>query len=209
MIITKIYKVIIIQKARVVILLNYTKDDLKISASIIGAMVEKKSLDEALREVGLSEESLLSRWISAQSSDAAKEYGREILNFNLQKESGASLYLVKKVFCLPEEYESVAKAVSAKDTDKFKVLRAISSNKKIINYKGEGYGIEDYLVYGRSGVEAMRNTESQEPIFNFWKNDWIDLERIAKFDKLFSKVVYEHTLEDFKEVYDEILNLNI
>ena len=54
-------------------------------AGLVGAIVENKSLDESLKEVGLSETYLFEQCIAPQSSDVATKYVKEVM---AEKDSG-------------------------------------------------------------------------------------------------------------------------
>lgn len=174
---------------------NYTTPNL--FAAFIGAIVENKSLDDALKSVGLSEAYVLKQSVAQQSSEAAIGYVQELLleQFGIiSKENGSSLYLVKKVLCFPKEYEAMAEAVSGEHTSKFQVLRLIGANPLMFKYKQKNHGIEAYLVSGRDAMEAMRKTTAADPTFNY-NNTYFDVESAGEFDKLVTCAVYEHTPE--------------
>jgi len=172
-------------------------------AGIIGAVVEDKPLDEALRDVGLSEAYVLGQWVAPQSSDVATDYIKEIMSEYFGKISrgkGSGLYLVKKVFCTPDEYEAMAEAVSGEHTDKFQVLRLIGSNPQALKYKQKNPGLEAYLVSGRNPMEAMRKTTADDPTFNCSTTDF-DANDAKEFDELITNIVYKHTPEAVEKLF--------
>ena len=183
---------------------NFTMPNL--IAGLIGAVVENKSLDESLREVGLSEAYVLGQWIAPQSSDVAIDYVRELIaeQFGgISRDESSGLYLIKKVFCTPDEYEAMAEAVSGEHTDKFQVLRLIGSNPKVLNYKEKNHGFEAYLVSGRSSMEAMRKTTADDPNFNFSATHF-DADDARELDGLVTNAVYKHSPEAVEKLFSAI-----
>jgi hypothetical protein len=174
-------------------------------AGIIGAVVERKSLDEGLQEVGLSEDQVMDHFAAPQNSAAARDYAREQLTgqFGRLVSEGSDLYLVKKVFCDADEYQEMADAVSDADTDKFKVVRIIGSNPKTIGYQQDEEGIEAYLVAGDSPMEALRNTSAAEPNF-VSTTSWFDADDAKSFDKKLTTALYEHTPKAMEELFEEL-----
>jgi len=183
---------------------NFTSPNL--FAGLIGAVVENKPLDEALREVGLSEAYVIGQWIAPQSSDVATDYVREIMAEQLgrmSRDENSGLYLVKKVLCTSDDYEKMAEAVSEEDTDKFKVLRLIGSNQKMLKYKQEDPGLEAYLVYGRNQIEAMRKTTADDPIF-YYGGSFFDADLARELDELITNAFYKHTTEAVEILFDKM-----
>ena len=175
-------------------------------AGLLGAVVENKPLDESLREVGLSEAYVLGQWVAPQNSAVARNYVTEVMaeQFgSFSGDEGSGLYLVKKVFCTPKEYEAMAEAVSGVNTDKFQVLRLIGSNPKVMGYKQDNPGLEAYLVSGRNPMEAMRKTTASDPVFNYYSS-YFDADRAREVDKLVTNAVYEHSPEAFDKFFSAI-----
>ncbi len=185
----------------------------QIYAGIIGAIVENKTLDDSLKEVGLSEEILLNQLVAPQSSDIAKDYIKEELlkEFGLiSRDKNSDLYLIKKALCNPEDYKSMAEAVSKNDTDKFKVLRLISCDYDFLrckqnNYSLNIYGFEIYLVSGKNQLEAVRKTTKNNSIFKYYKTSFNE-ESIRKCDQLFTDAIYYHTKKTMEKVFRKIRN---
>ena len=183
---------------------NFTMPNL--FAGLIGAIVEDKSLDESLKDVGLSEALVFKQLISSHSSDVAKDYVREIVSEQLGKISrkkDSILYLVKKVLCTKNDYKEIAKAVSKEHTDKFQVLRLIGSNREVLKYKRQEPGLEAYLVSGKNPMEAMRKTTSEAPIFYRYMT-YFDANSAKKFDELVTNALYKHTLESVEKIFNLI-----
>ena len=167
----------------------------QISAGILGSIVEKKSLDEGLRDVGLSEEILLEQWIAPYNQDVVRSFAKEnITNVlgELKIEKNIPLYLVKKVLCDPAMFEDMAAAVEEQDTDKFRVLRVIGCVPAVIKYKGEQPGLESYLVCGNTPSDALRN--AQDPLFYHYSS-LFDAEDAKRLDSLITAAFYDHTIE--------------
>jgi len=171
---------------------------------IVGAVVENKSLDAALKDVGLSEQYVLSQFVSKSSGKEAASYIKERMATQFGKfsiDDKAGLYLVKKVYCAPEDFEDFGRVISAADTDKFKVARIISSNPQLMSYKQKNFGLEGYLVSGSSKLEAMRNTTEDEPVFNFSPTNF-DASAAGIFDNLVTTAVYTHTEDSFERLFE-------
>lgn len=172
----------------------------------ICAVVDNISLEEALQKFGLSKSDVIKPWVATQSSAAAFEYAGELIESQIskiKKEEGSDLYVVKKVFCNPTEYEDVAKAVSDENTDKFNVLRIIGSNPQIMAYKQGNTGIEIYLAYGKTPVEAMKKTTSGQPLYNY-SDSPLRIKKLEKFDSLITDLIYSHTLESARKAIEFI-----
>jgi hypothetical protein len=164
-------------------------------AGLLGTIVENKTLEDALNDVGLSESFVLNQWIAPQSSSIANDYVKELIaeQFGkISRDESSSLYLVKKVFCKPAEFEKMAEAVLGQDTDKFNVLRLIGSNPKLMKYKQENHGLEEYLVSGKNQLDALRKTSGEDPIFHYAAT-YFDENEARKFDQLFVDAIYNHT----------------
>ncbi len=178
----------------------------KMLAGVVGAVVENKSLDAALKDVGLSEKYVLSQFVSKSSGREAAAYVKERMTSQFGKffrDEKSGLYLVKKVYCAPEDFEDFGRVISAADTDKFKVARIISSNPQLMSYKQKNFGLEGYLVSGSSKLEAMRNTTEDEPVFNFSSTNF-DASDAGMFDNLITTAVYTHTEDSFERLYEAI-----
>lgn len=175
-------------------------------AGYLTSVVEDKSLDEGLREVGLSENYLVGQWVAPQSSEGAIDYVKDLMATQfgkISRDKGSRLYVVKKVLCTPDNYEAMAKAVSDADTDKFRVARIFSSNPKAIGYKQKNPGLEAYLASGRTPLEAFRATTSEDPIFKYNATSF-DADSAENFDGLVTDAVYKHNPEAVQKVLDPI-----
>lgn len=179
---------------------NFT--GINILASTIGAIVEREGLNLALQRVGLSDEFVLKKWIAPQSSEVATRYAKEIMTENFEGigDPKSEIYLIKKVFCNPNEYDAMAEAVSDEDTDKFKVLRIIGSNPQLMKYKQKNHGLEAYLLSARTPMEAMRKTSDDKSIMHYASTSF-NADDARKLDKLMSKAVYDHTPESLSELF--------
>jgi len=176
----------------------------KLFAAVIGSYVERKSLDDGLKEVGLSEDILLSEWLSPASPKYARDYTRDLISrgfLEMNPAEGGNLYLVKKVLCSNEEFADMEKAVNGNDTDKFKVLRLIGSNKSVMGYKQENNGFEAYLASGKNPLSAMKQTTTGDPFFNFSATGF-DASDAQKLDEVLNKTVYEHTPKSIEELFN-------
>jgi len=183
---------------------NFTMPNL--FAGLIGAVVENKSLDESLREVGLSEAYVLGQWVAPQSSDVANDYVREIMAEQFRKisrDESSGLYLVKKVLCGAEDYEAIAEAVSGEHTDKFQVLRLIGSKPQVLKYKQKNPGLEAYLVSGQNPMDAMRRTTAEDPAFSYSATVF-GVDDAREFDGLVTNAVYKHSPEAVEKLFSAI-----
>ena len=119
----------------------------KVLAATIGAVVERKALAESLESVGLTKDELVNECLAPQSSEVAREYMAQTIN----KKMGAmisedeDLYVIKKIACAPEHFESIANEVNKKDGEKYNRLFLMSDNYELINCKNEGNCFEVYL----------------------------------------------------------------
>ncbi len=173
-------------------------------SAYISAAVEQRPLDETLKEVGLSEEFLLNQWIAPQNSGAARDYCLQRFRGEAElRKDGEDFYFVKKVFCGPQDYESMAEAVSADDTDKFKVLRLIGSNERILGYKGDSPGLEAYLVSGKNASEALKNAEDTDPAF-YYRDSRFNAAIAREVDSLVTDAIYTHSPESITKVLEII-----
>jgi len=183
---------------------NFTKP--KLFAGLIGAVVENKPLDEALKEVGLSEAYAFRQLVAPQSSAAAIDYVKEVMTEQwgkIPRDDSSELYVVKKVLCDPDEYEAMAEAVSGEDTDKFKVLRLIGFSLLLSEYKLENHGLEAYLVTGENPLEAMRKTTWTPPLLGGCKVSF-DANDAKRIDRLLTDAIYNHTPEAVKVLFNAI-----
>lgn len=180
--------------------------DLILFAGLVGSIVENKSMDESLKEVGLSEDYLLKFCVAPQSSDVVIDYVKERMFKQCEmasRDEAQDLYLVKKVFCDSSDYDVMAEAISGKDTDKFQVLRLIGSHPLVSEYKQKEHGLEAYLVSGKNPLDAMRKTTTNNPIIHY-SADHFDGNYAKKFDELITNALYNHTPEDIKKLFDAI-----
>lgn len=183
---------------------NFTMPNL--FAGILTSVVEGKSLDESLREVGLSEDYVVGQWVAPQSSEGATDYVKDLMTTQfgkISRDKGSRLYVVKKVLCTPDDYEAMAEAVSGADTDKFGVVRLIGSNPKVMGYQQNNPGLEAYLASGRTPLEALRATTSEDPIFNY-NATFFDADSAKEFDGLVTDAVYKHNPEAVQRLFDAI-----
>lgn len=183
---------------------NFTMQNL--FAGVLTSVVEGKSLDEGLREVGLSEDYVISQWVAPQSSEGATDYVKDLMATQfgkISRDEGSKLYVVKKVLCRPDDYEAMAEAVSGADTDKFGVVRLIGSNQQVMGYKQENPGLEAYLASGKTPLEALRATNSENPIFNY-NATLFDADTAKEFDGLVIDAVYKHNTEAVQKLFDAI-----
>lgn len=176
----------------------------KLLSGVIGAMIERKSLEEGLESVGVNSKDFFDQLVASGSSDVSREYTKErIIKQMVNASPNEEFYLIKKVLCDFEDYGNVGLLVSGEDTDKFKVLRIIGSNREAIGYKQENPGLETYLVSGKNSLEAMRKTDDSSPLF-YLATSSFDLESVQLFDKMTTKAFYEHTPESFSKLFEFI-----
>jgi len=191
---------------------NFTMENFTMAnlyAGLIGAIVENKPVAEALKEVGLSEPEVINKLLAPQSSSVGKQYVKETIEeefFKVKREKDSDLYVVKKVLCEIDDYEKMAEVISNKNTDKFKILRLISSNSQIIAYKQKNPGLEAYLVSGKTPIEALRKTTSENPILQFYDTDF-SAEEAKEIDRLFTNAIYNHTPKSIQKAFDRVWSI--
>ncbi|MBT5022246.1 hypothetical protein HOK51_00795 [Candidatus Woesearchaeota archaeon] len=181
----------------------------KVLAATIGAVVERKALAESLESVGLTKDELVNECLAPQSSEVAREYMAQTIN----KKMGAmisedeDLYVIKKIACAPEHFESIANEVNKKDGEKYNRLFLMSDNYELINCKNEGNCFEVYLVGAQSDIEALEKVEGEDPIFNM-HGDINFVTYINQLDSLVEKCISNHTEQDiinYFELMQEII----
>ena|GEM_PF-4812955 len=148
----------------------------------------------------MSEAYVLGKFVSTQSSDGETDYVREqmVEQFvKISRDPCSNLYLVKKVFCNPDDYEAMAESVSKEHTDKFQVLRLIGSDPDFMGFKQKDPGLEAYLVFGKAPIEAMRRTTADDPLFFTYATNF-DADSAREFDGFVTNAVYKHTPEIFE-----------
>jgi len=194
---------------------NLGSDLPNILSALASTVLDNKTFDEALKEVGLSESYFMEKYvdpimerIAPQSSAAATEYVKELIKNQLDRQirTDADVYVVKKVYCKPEDYETMTEVVNGQDTDKFKVLRLIGSDPQAMRYKQKRPGLEFYLVKAKTPIEAMRQTTSDDPTIQFTSAD-LDAELAKELDELATGTIYEHTPESFKKMFERAMEL--
>jgi len=183
---------------------NLTMENL--FAGVLTAVVEGKSLDEGLQTVGLSKDIVFRAMVAPQSSDIAMAYAEDGLAKQygpLERDEETDLYLVKKVLCPAEEFEAMEKAVNGEDTEKYKVIKLIASHPQIIQYKEKQSGMEAYLTAAKTPLEALRQTNTNDPFFNF-SMTWFGADEAGELDVLINNAVYEHTPEATTRLFEAI-----
>lgn len=179
----------------------------ELTAAVFTVAVERISLDQALRRLNFSQAELMEQALSGESSPAALRYAKEILAKKIDavtRDTNDSLYLVKKVFCSPDDYERAAAAVSGEDAEQFKVVRAIGSHRDLLGYKGSLLGLEAYLVASKSPLLALRRTATIEPTFYVGSSHNFDAEEIEIIDTLLTEAIQIHTPEAVGKLFNAV-----
>ncbi len=174
------------------------------------SVVEEKSLDESFEQFDLSDHETVKHLVAPQSSPEAKTFMQQqfLAKFNLpvDREEGSNLYLVKKVFCFPGDYDNVASCLSDKDRQSgyqgecgISVSMLISQHNQLMGMSGKNNSIEVYLESGKNGTDALRNTIHHDPTFK--RNiGYLFCEPLREFDELVTDAVYKHTLKAVSKV---------
>lgn len=179
---------------------EFTKQNL--FAALIYATVENKSFGEALENLGLPKESVLSQLFAPHNSDAAIDYIKETiakLYAMTPIDDGSELYVVKKVLCSPDKFDDMAEAISGDHTDKFKVLRLIGSYSGPMGCKHEIPGMEVYLISGKTPLDAMKKTNIADPTFADSDMNF-SADEAKEFDRLITDALYKHSPEAIDKV---------
>jgi hypothetical protein len=173
----------------------------KIMAGFLGSFIERKSLDDALKDVGLSEKGLLEQWLAPYNPPEARKYAIETMAGELgmaEREKGSDVYVVKKVLCPARMFNEMKDAVSNESNEKFKVVRIIGSNPDSIGYNQKGQGLEVCLTYAKNTMDALRKTAGVEAKFKY-SNSPLNPEYVKAADKLITMVLYKHTPDAIQE----------
>lgn len=186
--------------------MSYRIDDnkIKIFSALVTSLVEGNSLKDCFDEVDLSRSKFADYMLASQSSQSASRYVNELLDqqakqFSRQPED--QLYLIKKIWCNPEDSAKVVEAVSDADNDKFKVLRVIGYDPLTIRYKQSNTGIEYHLVADYTEMEALRATTDGDPLFYRTEDPFFSASELQHTDEIVTKAVYEHTSEAMGKLF--------
>ncbi|MBR9683070.1 hypothetical protein GOV03_00845 [Candidatus Woesearchaeota archaeon] len=176
-------------------------------AARLDSMVDGTPLDEALKKVNLTQEKILKSWLSPQSSKVVRHYAQQNLRRDFRESiqnPDSRLYLVKKVFCVPEEFEDMEKAIKDMEYNKFQIVKLISWDPKLIDYKTFYQGMEAYLVSDHTELEALEKTDSMVPTISFLSPELFTAREAEKLDEVVENAVYYHTPHFVGELFDKL-----
>lgn len=190
--------------------MNVSDEEYEQFAAVIGGVVEGKPLDDILQDAaGMDADTLLDQAVAPQSSTAARDYAEEQIADEygfITGDADDDLYLVKAVHCGPQDYEAMATAIDAEDTDKFNVVVGISAEADLIGYDGDEPGLEYTLTAADSPDAAYRAAADTDPHLNASHTNFTP-EMAEMIDGHAQTAFYNHEPDDFKAFFNGVSNL--